>query len=58
MDHVPLCVDQNIVVVPIFDLENVLDEGVASQRFDEISNRFFPVDAEHLLVNLPQALLL
>ena len=54
----PLCVDQNIVVVPIFDLENVLDEGVASQRFDEISNRFFPVDAEHLLVNLPQALLL
>ena len=53
MDHMTLCVNQNIVIVAIFYLENVLNKRVTCQRFNEISDRLFPVDTEHLLIDLP-----
>ena len=57
MDHMAFRVNQDIVIVPIFYLENVLNQRVTSQRFNEISDRLFPVYTKHLLIDLPQTFL-
>ena len=54
VDKVAIRVDQNIVVMSIFDLEQVLHQGVPSQALDEVGGRLFPVFPINLLVDLPQ----
>lgn len=58
VNDVPRSIDQYIIVMTIFDLEQILHQRIASQRVDEVGDRFLPVYAEKLLVDLPETLLL
>ena len=57
VDYVPAGVDQDVVVVPVFYGEEVLDQGVPGQALDEVGYRALPVQAEYLLVDVLQGFL-
>lgn len=58
VDNVSRCIDKNVVVVSIFDLEKILDQWVTCKRLHEICQRLFPIYPEYLLVDSSQRFLL
>lgn len=54
MDYMPVHIHQDIVVVPVFYVEEVLDQTVSCQRLDEISHSRLPIRPEDLLVDVAQ----
>jgi hypothetical protein len=52
MNNMSIDIYQNIVVVSVFDVEKVLNQTVASQGLDEVSNGCFPVRPEDLTVDI------
>ena len=58
VDNVAHCVDKDVVVVSIFDLEQILDQWVTCKRLDEICQRLFPIYPKYLLVDSSQRFLL
>ena len=57
MNYMAKNVHQNIVVVPVLDFKEVLEQTVASEGLDEVSNSCLPVATKYLLVYVPQTAL-
>lgn len=55
VDDVTVDVDQDVVVVPVFDVEVVLDEGIACETLDEIGQASLPIHSKDLPVDILQA---
>lgn len=49
---------QDIVVVPVFNLKQVLDQGISRQTLNEIGHRVLPFSAENLSIDTFERLLL
>ena len=54
MDEVSEYIDQNVVIVPIFDVKVVLYETIPSQTLYEISQRGLPIAAKNLFIDVLQ----
>lgn len=50
VDDVPRCIDQDIIIMSIFYLEEILNERVPCQALYEICDRLLPVNSIKLLV--------
>ena len=37
MDYVPIDIDQYVVVMPVIDIEEILEQTVLSQTFNKVS---------------------
>ena len=54
VNDMPVDIDQNIVVMAVFDVEEVGDKTVASQGLDKVHYGCLPVKPEHLFVDIAQ----
>lgn len=57
VDDVSVSVDQDVVVMPVLNREQVLDQAVSCQALDEVRHCSLPVLSEHLFVNVLQRFL-
>lgn len=53
MDCVTHSIDQDVIVMSVFDLEQVLEKGVPCQASDKVSDGSLPIFAVDLFVNGP-----
>lgn len=57
VDDMPVGVDEDVVVMPIFDWEQVLDQAIPGKALGEIGHSGLPVESEDLFVDILQWLL-
>lgn len=55
MDDVALAVDEDVAVVSVFDLEDVGEEGIGSERIDEVFLFLRHLISKHLFVEFIKA---
>lgn len=50
MNNVAICVNENVVIVTVFNAEQILNETVASQTLNKICYCCLPVEPKYLFI--------
>lgn len=52
VNNMSMSINENVVVVSVFNAKQILDETVSSKTLDEIRNSSFPIESENLFINV------
>jgi len=47
-----MSINENVVVVSVFNAKQILDETVSSKTLDEIRDSSLPIESENLFINV------
>jgi len=54
MNDMAIYIDQDVIIVPVFDIKEILDQAVACQRLNKIGYSWLPIHSKYLPVNIPK----
>ena len=54
MNYVSIHIYQDVVIMPVFDVEEILNQTIPCQRLYKVSDSCFPIIAKDLFIDIPK----